>query len=559
LTTVQNSNKEKSYELGIYLLLVIFALVFRFLFLGSTTLINSEAVNALQALSLARGENTIIGGNPGYVGLTSLLFAVMDRNEFFARFWTALFGTGLILVPYLYRKVLGREVALGLSVLLVFDACMISMSRTAASSMMGIACFFAAFGFFLNKKPVLASIFGGLFFTSGSEIWIGGLVFALSLLVFRQAFEGERIQFKENWKKLVIPGGIVILAVVSQFLISPNGISGLGSSLADYLKSWKSAPQINLGHFVIEILSLQLPLIFFGVVSIIRGFLQKDKRVAFLATWWGLSLIVVLINPSRNLLQLGWTSIPLIILTVIIITTFIKKLKFDNKWIGLGEFIFAVVMLAMSFFYLMNIINFPEIDPTLYRNKFIALFLPLVLLFAITGLFTWGWNTFSAKNGLLSAILLIGVITMFSEGWKATGWISPIEMQLWKDSQPAEGNRLLQKELSDLGQWTHGQADTLQVEAAGITSPSILWALKDIGQVSYSDQVNPNTVSEVLITPVDLPIQTSASYRGQSISWAETPDVTAMDLKAWIKWMIYRTAPVKSEKIILWVRNDLFK
>jgi hypothetical protein len=279
----------------------------------------------------------------------------------------------------------------------------------------------------------------------------------------------------------------------------------------------------------------------------------------FLATWWGLSFILVLINPSRNLLHLGWTTVPLIILAAKLITTFIKNLKFDNNWIGLGEFIFAMVMLAMSFFYLMNIINFPEIDPTLYRNKFIALFLPLVLLFAITGLFTWGWNTYSAKNGLLSTIILLGLITMFSEGWKATGWISPIDMQLWKGAQPAEGNRLLQMELTDQGRWTHGQADTLQVEVAGITSPSLQWALRNFEKVSYSDQVNPNSVSEVLITPVDLPIQTSASYRGQSLTWTNTLDVTGMDLRAWIKWVIYRTAPVKSEKIILWVRNDLFK
>ena len=559
MTTSQNTNRKNSIEFGIYLLLVFFALAFRFLFLGSTTLTNSEAINALQALSLARGENAVIGGNPGYVGLTSLLFAVMEGNDFFARFWTALFGTGIIFVPFLYRKYLGRQAALGISVLLVFDACMVSLSRTAASSMMGITCFFAAFGFLLNRKPILASIFGGIFLTAGVEIWIGGLVFALCLLVSKRVFTEELIDVKQNWKKLIIPGGIVILAVVSQFLVSPNGISGLGSSLADYLKSWKSEPQIDLGHFVIEILFLQLPLILFGVVSIVRGLVLKDRKIVFLATWWGLSLITVLINPSRNLLQLGWTSLPLIILAAILVTDFMRNLKFDNKWIGLGEFIFAIVMFAMSFFYLMNIINFPEIDPTLYRNKFIAFFLPLVLLFAITGLFTWGWNTYSAKNGLFASIILIGLIMMFSDGWKATGWISPIDMQIWKGAQPAEGNRLLQKELSDLGRWTNGLAKTLQVEVAGITSPSLQWTLRNISQVKYSDQVNPNTVSEVLITPTDLPIQTSASYRGQSLTWTNTPDLTGMDLRAWIKWMVYRTAPVKSEKIILWVRNDLFK
>ncbi len=559
MTTDEKARQKVTYEFGIYVMLALAALVFRFGMLGNTSLSDHEAVSALQALLLAKGENGLIGVNPGYIGLTTVLFSVFEGNDFWARFWPAVFGTGLVFVPYLYRKFIGRGAAFVLAALLVFDPLMVSLSRTAASSIIGITCFFAGLGFLLNKKPVLASILWGLFLCSGTEIWIGAVVFFACLLVYKSTFGYENISFKENWKKLVFPGVIVLLMTTTQFLLHPNGISGIGSSLADYLKSWRSTQQIDIGHFIIEVIVLQLPILFFGIVSIITGLLKKDKVTSFFSTWWGLAFIIVLINPSRNLMQLGWVSIPLLCLSALLISRFFAALIFDNKWIGLGEVIFSIVMIGMSFFYLMNIINFPEIDPILYRNKFIALILPLLLLFAITGLFTWGWNTSSAKNGLLTTLAVVGLVMMFSAGWKGTGWTSPSEMQLWKDGQTVTGNQLLQSQLSDLGRWTNGQASVIDVEIAGVDSPSLNWALRNIDKVTLTDQVNQNATSEVMITPVDLTIRTSASYRGQKITWTQSPDNEILTLRDWIKWAVYRTSPMKSQELILWVRNDLFK
>jgi hypothetical protein len=559
LTTDENARQKVTYEFGIYVVLALVALVFRFGMLGNTSLSDHEAISALQAFSLAKGENVLIGGNTGYVGLTTPLFAVLEGNNFWARFWPAVFGTGLVLVPFLYRKYIGRGAAFVLAALIVFDPLMISLSRTAASSIIGITCFFAGFGFFINKKFVLASIFLGIFLSAGTEIWIGALIFFACLLVYKTTFENEKINFKENWIKLVLPGGIVLVAATTLFMLQPNGISGLGSSLAEYFRSWKNIQQIDIGHFIIEVVVLQLPILLFGFVSIITGLHNRDKKTAFYSTWWGLAFIMVLINPSRNPMQLGWALAPLLCLSAMLISRFFTTLKFDNKWIGFGEAFFSIVMIGMSFFYLMNIINFPEIDPILYRNKFIALILPLLLLFAITGLFTWGWNTTSAKNGLLTTLAVIGLVVMVSSGWKATGWTSPIEMQLWNDGQTVTGNQLMQSELADLGRWTNGQASVIQVEVAGMDSPSLNWVLRNIDKVTLTEQINLNTTSEVMITPVDLPIQTSASYRGQKIIWAQSPEIENLTLRDWIKWAVYRISPMNSRNLVLWVRNDLFK
>jgi hypothetical protein len=559
LSIDEKARQKITYEFGIYVLLTLVALVFRFGMLGNTSLSDHEAISALQALTLAKGENGFIGVNPGYVGLTTPLFAIFEDNDFWARFWPAVFGTGLVLVPYLFRKYIGRGAAFVLASLIVFDPLMVNISRTAASSIIGITCFFAGLGFFLNKKPALASVLWGLFLCGGLEIWIGVVVFLACLLVYKSTFGYENINFKENWKKLVLPGVIVLIMTTTQFFLHPNGISGIGSSLAQYLKSWQNSQQIDIGQFIVDVIVLQLPLLLFGVVSVITRFLKKDKKTAFFSTWWGLAFIMILVNPSRNSSQMGWVLIPLLSLSALLISNFFTALKFDNKWIGLGEIIFSILMIGMSFFFLMNIINFPEVDPILYRNKFIALILPLLLLFAITGLFTWGWNTSSAKNGFLVSLTVIGLVLMISAGWKATGWTSPGELELWKDGQIVTGNPLLQSQLADLGRWANGQATVIQVEVAGMDSPSLSWAIRNIDKVTYADQVNQNTTSEVIITPANLSIQTSASYRGQKFTWTQSPDSKNLTLRDWIKWAVYRKSPMISQDMVLWVRNDLFK
>ena len=548
-----------TFETGIYILLIVLALGFRFGMLGATGLADQEATHALQALELSRGTGTIIGGQPGYVGLTTVLFTVFSGNEFWARFWSAVFGSGLVLVPVLFRKYLGKVPALVLAGLIVIDPAMISLSRTAASSIMGITCFFAGLGFFVNRRPILASLFWGVFLSAGTEIWIGVFAFFVSFFAFKSVFDLNEEKIQINWKKLVFPGIVFAIVITSQLMIHPNGISGIGTSLAVYFQSWQVNESIDLGHFLIESILLQLPLILFGLAAAISGLIRKDKLTGFLATWWALAFITVLLNPSRNTLLLGWATIPLLCLTAILLTKFFSTIRFDSKWIGIGQIVFSFFMIATSFFYLMNITNSPEVDPILFRNKLVAVFLPLILLIAITGLFTWGWNSPSAKNGLLTTLSVLGVMMLFSNGWKAAGWTSLIQMQLWKTDRTVTGDQILLKELSDLGRWTSGQANGLEIEVSGIKSPSIDWALRNFSHVTHSGQVNQNTTTQVLITSTDIQFGTAASYRGQKIVWSQTPDILNMKIWSWIKWLVYRQAPLQSQEVLLWARNDLFK
>ncbi len=545
-------------ETALYFALLLFAALLRFIGLGAVGLSDREAASALQALSLSSGSESLIGSQPGYIGLTTGLFALFGGTGFWARFWPAAFGSLLVLVPALYRKYLGRMPALVLAALLVFDPLMVSLSRTAASSMMGITCLLAGLGFLLLRKPVLASLCWGVFLSAGSEIWPGMAAILLSWFAFRYLFAGES-QTQLDWKKLLFPGLVLFALITTQFLLYPNGVSGFGSSLVDYLQSWASKSGIDLGHFLLEMVLLQLPLMVFGLIAVVSGIFKKHKSYWFLATWWGLAFILVLINPARNPSLMGWATIPALCLTALLLSNYFEHIHFDNRWIGYGQIVFSFLMFTIALLYLMNVLNFPDNDPVLFRNKVLAVFLPLILLAAVTGLFSWGWNSTAAKHGLLLTLCTLGVFMMLSNGWKATGWTSPAEMQLWRGEQTVIGDKVLMQEVANLGRWTHGRADVLKVEIAGLNSPALDWALRNINGIEHSEQVNSKTTVEAFITTPDALITTEASYRGQEILWSTIPDVQAFSASDWAKWMVYRKAPVRSEKIVLWVRNDLFK
>jgi len=75
-----------------YLVLILASVttfLLRFVLLDRLPLTNSEAINALQALTGAQGGEHLIGGEAGYVLLTTAWFFLFGAGDGIARFWPA--------------------------------------------------------------------------------------------------------------------------------------------------------------------------------------------------------------------------------------------------------------------------------------------------------------------------------------------------------------------------------------------------------------------------------------------------------------------------------------
>src|SRR5512134_4013016 len=88
----------------LYWLAFLIALGFRFIQLGASPLTDSEATLALQALHIAQGQAPLLGSQPGYILLTSTLFAIINNTNFMARFIPAIVGSLLVFAPYFFRE-----------------------------------------------------------------------------------------------------------------------------------------------------------------------------------------------------------------------------------------------------------------------------------------------------------------------------------------------------------------------------------------------------------------------------------------------------------------------
>jgi hypothetical protein len=558
------TKKKLTTETLLFGLAFLLAILFRFVLLGQPSLGDHEASNAIQALLSSDGRQVNIGGQPGYVALSSFLFFVFNTSDFAARFWPALFGSCLIMVPLLFRKYFGQTTTLILAFVLAIDPGLISISRFADGTMIVVAATLTAVGFYLAKEPILCGIFFGIGVIAGPDFYPLAISLGIALIFIQiknpadDASE-DAISSKPAWRwgYCILAGIITAILISTQFFVRTNGISGIGSALVDYLNSWKQIGDVTLPTFLTLFVFIQFPIFLLGVWGLLRGLLSKQPLTHFLGLWWGIGVVLLIVNPSRSASTLAWVSIPLLGLAAIQITNIVEKIKFPSKIVGLAQMAATISLIIFALLNFINLVNFPEADTLLLRNRLIGIILPIVLLIILTLLLAWGWNTDSAKNGLLVGFAVLIVAYMIGSAWKTAGWTGKPAFELWRVGETIVGDELLLKPTTDLSRWSNGQANRIDIGIVGIDSPSLLWALRDFEKITSENVIPVNTTPSVVITSTDFEFTSQSIYRGQGILWSVRPDINQMKLRDWVKWTLFRTTPLS--EIILWARNDLFK
>jgi hypothetical protein len=560
------TKKKLTTETLLFGLAFLLAILFRFVLLGQPSLGDHEASNAIQALLSSDGRQVNIGGQPGYVALSSFLFFVFNTSDFAARFWPALFGSCLIMVPLLFRKYFGQTTTLILAFVLAIDPGLISISRFADGTMIVVAATLTAVGFYLAKEPILCGIFFGIGVIAGPDFYPLAISLGIALIFIQiknpadDASE-DAISSKPAWRwgYCILAGIITAILISTQFFVRTNGISGIGSALVDYLNSWKQIGDVTLPTFLTLFVFIQFPIFLLGVWGLLRGLLSKQPLTHFLGLWWGIGVVLLIVNPSRSASTLAWVSIPLLGLAAIQITNIVEKIKFPSKIVGLAQMAATISLIIFALLNFINLVNFPEADTLLLRNRLIGIILPIVLLIILTLLLAWGWNTDSAKNGLLVGFAVLIVAYMIGSAWKTAGWTGKPAFELWRVGETIVGDELLLKPTTDLSRWSNGQANRIDIGIVGIDSPSLLWALRDFEKITSENVIPVNTTPSVVITSTDFEFTSQSIYRGQGILWSVRPDINQMKLRDWVKWTLFRTTPLLKSEIILWARNDLFK
>jgi predicted membrane-bound mannosyltransferase len=266
--------------------------------------------------------------------LNQILFGLFGSSvgDIGVRLGSVLFGTAIVLLPVLWRKRIGRVGALAASIALAISPTMVFASRTLDGAIVVAACALGALGLGLRYLESHRSIYLvgfaisiGLALLSGAGIITLAIVLVVGLWVvyrwsgatevdeLRSAVQELRQQ-PQKLRRAAWWGGAVfgLVATVGLTHVAALGsVTGLASA---WLTAWQATGTTSAVR-LFQILVVYEPLIvligLIGLVMVIRG---TDGTSILLATWSLGAMLIVLLQPGRQPVDLVLVLTPLALL-----------------------------------------------------------------------------------------------------------------------------------------------------------------------------------------------------------------------------------------------------
>jgi hypothetical protein len=563
-------NRSITLEHGFYALAFAMAVGLRFVHLGTQSLSNFEADWALQALQVAQGLKPVIGPNPAYIHLTSILFFIFGATNFLARFWPALAGCILVLAPWFLRSRFGRIPALVLACGLAIDPGLVAMSHLAGGPILAISCLVLSGVLWMDGRRTPAGIFAGLAILSGPSVWFGllGLALAWALGVAfgrrapaqsteivaedEKAAGGAAIRFEDFRRPLAWGAGILFLAG-TLFFLSPKGLSAFVMSFVEFLRGWWTLSGISLWRLLLALPAYEILPLGFGIAGAVRGILKRDLNSIRLASWGLAALVLVFLYPGKQTSDLVWAVLPLWGLAAIELG---RHFDFEghNRWEIAGVFTLVVSLLVFGWLDLAGVTTM-DLGLEQARMRLYLLAAVVVLIGLSLVMVAAGWSkTVARLGGVWGGVLCLTAFTIaMSTG--AAGIREPRTVELWQPEPRAGRLDVLLKVANQISDLNTGYIGQIPLTIFAVDSPALHWLFRD-WKLQDESTLAPDATPELVISSIDQ-LSLTANYRGEALPLNEVADWEHATVSNWLKWFVYRQMPILREDIIFWVRSDL--
>ncbi len=549
------------HQTAFYVIAFLLALAVRLIRLGTWTLTDVEAQWAWQALRVAQGAHPALGSNPAYVLLTTIVFFFYGGgSNFWARFVPALAGSSLVFVPFLFGERLKPRPSLILAFFLAFDPGLVALSRQAGSAILAVTFVLFTWGFWQRKQPRLAGVFAGLALLSGASLWEGllglGLTWAiLQTMEARRKTESASSPARSEWLSALWYGIGTLLVGGTLFFLSPNGLSAWLSSLPEYLSGWIHPSALSAGMMVFSLIAYQPLALILAAIAIVRGWMNGSRRVMRLSIWALVALLLALFYPFHQVSDLVWMLIPLWSLAALELARAVNILPEERRQVigvaGLSIFILFFVWLQFLF---ITTLPFPS---SLAGDRIWLLFGSLLLLVICVLLVAVGWSARTAQFGATWGVAVALGIYSFGAMLGAANMRVTLGQEMWTaDKTPAQADLLLMT-ANEMSDWSKDNINAQPITIIGIDSPALEWLLRG-HQVSTVSALDASASPPLVITTGQNNPTLAAKYRGESFVWRQEPLWDNAAVSDWLSWLGYHQMPQSTEKIIFWVRNDLF-
>ena len=558
------------YESALYLLAFILALAVRLIKLGGPPLTDDEARWALQALGVAQGTRPLLGSQPAYVLLTSVLFYGLGAGtNFLARLIPALTGSALVLVPSLFAQRLKPRPSVILAFLLALEPGLVALSRQAGSGILAITFALLAWGFWEKRRVAWAGVFAGLALMSGPMLWAGLLSLALTWAIF-QVFEGRgrpsgaaeaeepggspttrRTWLTALWYAL---GTIVVFGTL--FFLAPNGLSAWISALPEYIAGWVRPSGTSMGLMLFSLLAYQPLGAILAILVTARGWIQGSRRVMRLSLWALVALLLALFYPAHQVADLAWMLIPMWALASLELARALNMLPQERTEV-LGVVALTVIILAFIWFNFVALLQ-TAADSEQATLRAWLLFGSFFLLFISILLVAVGWSLRSARFGaVLGLTVALGLYSISAMMGAAGLRLMPDAVDMWSAGSSLPQSNLLLTTVDQISDWSDTNINSQPVTIAGIDSPAMQWLLR--GHTVYVvTALDASSAPPIVITTDQNNPALAAHYRGQSLVWRQQPLWNQTGLADWLRWLGFHQVVQNPQTIIVWVRGDLF-
>jgi len=555
----------------LWALVLVLALGVRLLGIGARPLSDSESTWALQALSLfpagTNVEPQAPGPQPAYIGLTGLLFSILGSSNALARLLPLLAGILLCLVPYYFRYKIGRPAALIMAAGMALDPGLVALSRLAGSPMTAVGLGLFGLGLLVGGYTIAAGIFLGLALLSGPSaiqgIVILALVWILVHLFQRSGWLGAaeadtEVVDRQTLKPLGLSTLGTILLAGSLFGIFPQGLGAWIGALPAYLQGWVTVSGVPAARMLLVLLVYQPAALIFGLIGLVRGWQKNAAPAQWLSIWLVAALVLVLINPARQMADLVWVLVPLWGLAAILLADYLPVEKTQRAIAAIQA---AVVIVLLSLFWL-NLAGLTQPVPSESAGllRWLVMAGILVMIALSTGLVGFGWSWDTAVRGLTWGLVL-SLSVYGTAGMWAASQSAANRTAIW-DPAPLAGQAVLfQQTLDGLSTWSTGRKETIEI-VASVDAPSLRWLLRTFPNASFIPErqefSRQESVPVVITRKSEQDPSLAANYRGQDFAWWYNPIWLGALPASLPRWLAYHEVPVSQDEIILWARADLF-
>jgi hypothetical protein len=580
------------YEGWLYWLAFLLALGFRLIQLGASPLTDSEAAPALQALHVAQGTSPVLGPQPGYILFTSILFAILESTNFMARFVPAMVGSALVFVPYFFRETIKPRPALILAFLLAFDPGLVALSRQAGGTILAATFLLFAWGMWKKRRAIPAGIFAGLALLAGPSLWAGLLGLGLTWIFLQGMDAKSNMEDEESFDSLATrdeqvadgspisnvqpqsleyrPALIAFIATLllggTLFFLSPNGLSAWLLSLPAYLKGWTSPSAMTAGRTLLALLAYEPLGIFLAILSIVRGYRTKSRRIVRLSLWLAVSLLLAVFY--RQTSELVWVIIPLLTLSALELSRSLNIFSEERVEVGVVSGALLILLVYIWFDVAKIALDpYSQFGPTtlsllgrqiqLQAAPYWVLAGAALIIILCISFVAFGWSGRTAWLGTVWSFAVFLGAYSFATAWGASGLRTPNGVELWTpDQRPLQADLLLAS-VNDVSEFSLGHPRSQSVIIMGINSPALEWILRN-HEVEVVATLDPQVAPPLVITPVMEDLGLPSAYRGQDFIWRQPVLWEGMQNPDWLRWLVYRQLPRENETIILWARDDLF-